>query len=142
MKKIILVVLFFVATIAILYMVANMANSEYSTEQTKEAMSRNIPIIDIRRLEEWKKYGIIDGSHTITFFNKKGKFNLDLWMSKFKKIVKDKNQEFILVCAHANRTKVVLKFLQEQLNYTNAHDLEGGINYGWLDKGLKTTVYR
>jgi rhodanese-related sulfurtransferase len=29
--------------------------------------------------------------------------------------------------------------LSSQLSYKNVYELEGGINYGWLDKG-KTTV--
>jgi rhodanese-related sulfurtransferase len=28
----------------------------------------SIPLIDIRREDEWKYYGIIKGSHKITFF--------------------------------------------------------------------------
>lgn len=111
--------------------------NEYSTKQTQDAIARNIPIIDIRRLEEWIQYGTIKTSHKMTFFDRRGNVDINKWMSEFKAIVKDKNQEFILVCAHANRTKAVLSFLTNQ-GYTNAHDLQGGINYGWIDKGLKT----
>ena len=111
---------------------------EYSTKQVQDAIERNIPIIDIRRLDEWKKYGVIEGSHKLTFFDGKGKYNINKWMDDFSKIVTDKNQEFVLVCAHANRTKVVANFLLKA-GYINTHDLKGGINYGWIDKNLKTT---
>lgn len=139
MKKIILssVVVALIAGIAVFFYMQKSHPSEYSTSEVQDAMKRNVPVIDIRRLDEWRRFGIIEGSHKITFFDGRGKYNPSKWMYEFTKIVTDKNQEFILVCAHANRTKVVVKFLQEA-GYTNAHDLKGGINYGWIDKGLPT----
>lgn len=95
-------------------------------------------VIDIRRKDEWDYYGIIEGSYLLTFFDEIGDYNIEKWMEEFSKIVKDKEQKFILVCAHANRTKTVGQFLVKELGYKNAFELHGGINYGWLDKGLKT----
>jgi rhodanese-related sulfurtransferase len=109
-----------------------------STVQVQEAMKKGVPIIDIRRKGEFKQYGIIKGSHKLTFFDNRGAYDVDKWMAKFTKIVKTKEQPFILVCAHANRTKVIGKFLNENEKYKNVQELEGGINYGWIDKGLKT----
>lgn len=140
MKKIIISsVIVASISIAIIFYLKQSYPFEYSTKQVQDAMVRDIPLIDIRRLDEWKKYGTIEGSHKITFFDGKGKYNLNKWMYDFTKIVTNKNQEFILVCAHANRTKVVINFLQ-QAGYINAHDLKGGINYGWIDKGFTTIM--
>jgi hypothetical protein len=36
---------------------------------------------------------------------------------------------------------VIGDFLENQVGYKNVHELEGGINYGWLDKGMKTVRY-
>jgi rhodanese-related sulfurtransferase len=94
--------------------------------------------IDIRRVDEFKQYGIIENSHKLTFFDNRGEYDIDKWMSKFIKIVKNKEQPFVLICAHANRTKIVGNFLSTQAGYKNVYDLEGGINYGWIDKGLQT----
>jgi len=141
MKKVIIFSLIVISiSLAIMMYLNKSYPFEYSTTQVQEAMTRNVPIIDIRRLDEWKKYGTIKGSHKLSFFDSKGKYNINKWMYDFNKIVTDKNQEFILVCAHANRTKVVINFLQET-GYTNAHDLKGGINYGWIDKGLTTVMH-
>jgi len=109
-----------------------------STQNVKTEIKNGTTIIDIRREDEWKKYGIIEGSHTLTFFDEKGKYDINKWMEQFIKIVKNKEQKFILVCAHANRTKVVGGFLSKQLRYQNVYELDGGINYGWRDKGLPT----
>jgi len=109
-----------------------------STEDVQEEIKKGTVLIDIRREDEWQKYGTIEGSYKLTFFDNYGEYDINEWMEQFLKIVKNKDQKFILVCAHANRTKTVGGFLSTQLSYKNVYDLEGGINYGWLDKGLKT----
>jgi len=109
-----------------------------STQDVKTEIKNGTTIIDIRREDEWNKYGTIKGSHKLTFFDEKGKYDINQWMEQFIKLVKNKEQKFILVCAHANRTKVVGKFLTKQLRYKNVFELDGGINYGWIDKGLHT----
>ena len=109
-----------------------------STEEVQEEIKNGTVLIDIRREDEWAKYGIIQGSHKLTFFDGYGKYDINEWMEKFVQVVKSKEQKFILVCAHANRTKTVGGFLSTQLSYENVYELDGGINYGWIDKGLKT----
>ena len=106
--------------------------------QLHEDISKGVVVIDIRRADEWKKYGIIKGSKLITFFDEKGNYDINAWLNEFKKLVKTKDQKFVLICAHANRSKVVGNMLADQLKYTKVYDLKGGINYGWLDKGLKS----
>jgi len=112
--------------------------STLTTQQVKDAMKNGVQVIDIRRVDEFKQYGIIKGSHKLTFFDSRGKYNIDKWMKEFTKIVKTKDQPFILLCAHANRSKVVAKFLADQAGYTNVNELKGGIMYGWIDKGNPT----
>ena len=109
-----------------------------STEEVQQEIKNGTVLIDIRRDNEWKEYGIIKGSHKITFFDDKGQYDVNKWMEQFIKIVKNKEQKFILVCAHANRTKTVGAFLSSQLNYKNVFELDGGIKHGWINKGLKT----
>ncbi|MEA3512776.1 MAG: rhodanese-like domain-containing protein [Campylobacterota bacterium] len=109
-----------------------------STKQMQDAIKNGITVIDIRRDDEWSRYGVIPSSYKLTFFDGKGDHNIPRWMEEFTKIVTDKNQPFILVCAHANRTKVVGEFLGRQLGYKDVQELDGGINYGWIDKGLQT----
>lgn len=108
-----------------------------STEEVQQEIKNGTVLIDIRRDNEWKEYGIIKGSHKITFFDDKGQYDVNKWMEQFIKIVKNKEQKFILVCAHANRTKTVGAFLSSQLNYKNVFELDGGIKHGWINKGLK-----
>lgn len=94
----------------------------------------NTPIIDIRTEQEWNSTGIIKGSYKLTFFDNFGNYDLDAWVEKFQEIVKNKSDKFILVCAHAHRTKTVGDFLSQKLEYENAYHLEGGIAL-WLVDG-------
>ncbi len=123
-------------------MIGVFAMADFKTISTSDVeqivKDSKIAIIDIRRDDEYKRYGVIKGSHKLTFFDNRGAYDPDKWMAKFTKIVKTKDTPFVLVCAHANRTKAVGKFLSDN-GYTKVQELDGGINYGWIDKG-KTTV--
>ena len=107
-----------------------------------QMQNKNVVVIDIRTLSEWKEYGIIENAKPITFFDEKGNYDITKWLSEFSKYVKDKDQTFVIYCAHANRTKMVGDFLSKQLGYKDVYELKGGINYGWLDKGMKTAEYK
>ncbi|MGB5867211.1 MAG: rhodanese-like domain-containing protein [Arcobacteraceae bacterium] len=109
-----------------------------STKEVQEEIKKGTVLIDIRREDEWNYYGVIEKSHLLTFFDSQGQYDINRWMEQFIKIVKNKEQKFILVCAHANRTKTVGNFLAKQLRYEHVYELDGGINYGWIDKGLQT----
>lgn len=132
MKKILFILVF---SLSFLYADFRAVNEV----KLEEAIKKGVVVIDIRRADEWAKYGTIKGSHKLTFFDQFGKYDINKWMTSFTSLVKDKSQAFVLVCAHANRTKVVGKMLSSQLEYKNVYELEGGINYGWIDKG-KITV--
>ena len=104
----------------------------------QQMIKKGVKVIDIRREEEFKALGIIKTAYRLTFFDAQGKYNIQNWMAKFTQIVKTKEQPFIIYCAHANRSKVVGKFLSDQLGYKNVYELDGGIVYGWIDKKLPT----
>ena len=110
--------------------------------QMQDMIKKGVKVIDIRRIDEFKRFGIIKSAHTLTFFDNQGHYDIPSWMNKFVKIVKNKDEPFILYCAHANRSKVVGNFLDKQVGYKNVYDLKGGIEYGWIDKGLKTVKYK
>jgi len=55
-------------------------------------------------------------------------------------LVKDKSVPFIIYCAHANRTKTLGNWLND-LGFKKVYELDGGIEYGWIDKGHNTKPY-
>lgn len=116
--------------------------SEIDEIKLQEFIKKGVVVIDIRRDDEFERYGIIEGAKTLTFFDNRGNYDISAWMNKFTKYVKTKEQVFVLYCAHANRSKMIGNFLDKQLHYKNVYELKGGINYGWIDKGLKTVKFK
>jgi len=108
-----------------------------SAEKMINLQKKGAPVIDIRTPGEWKETGVIPGSTKIMFFDERGKYNIQKFMNQFQKVVKNKNQPFILVCRTASRTKTVGQFLSKEMGYAHVKDLKGGIMYGW---GKKETV--
>jgi rhodanese-related sulfurtransferase len=61
------------------------------------------------------------------------------WMKEFEKIVTSKEQTFVLICAHANRTRTIGNFLIEQ-GYKNTAHLFGGMAL-WQQELRETINY-
>lgn len=110
-----------------------------SAEEVVQTAKDGAVIIDVRRADEWAQYGLIPGSHKLTFFDKNGKYDAQKWLAALEKIVKKKDQKFILVCAHAVRTNTIGQFLAKHTDYQNIRELRRGINDGWINRGFATT---
>ena len=100
----------------------------------------NVVMIDVRREDEWKRTGLIRNSHLITFFDDFGDYDIDAWMKEFEKLVTSKEQTFVLICAHANRTRNIGNFLIEQ-GYENTAHLFGGMAL-WQQELRETIPYK
>ena len=106
---------------------------EVSNSQLKSLLENNVPIIDIRREEEWKATGIIENSILMTFFDKNGKPNTSDWLNKLNQIA-SKKDPIVLICRTGRRTGIVAKFLSEKLGYKSIYDVTDGITE-WLKEG-------
>ncbi len=105
---------------------------ELSANEVEKLIDKNIVMIDIRRQDEWEYTGVIKNAHKMTFFDMFGNADVPSWMKKFESLVKSKEQQIVLICAHANRTRVIGKFLMEN-GYTNVCHLIGGMA-AWLEE--------
>jgi len=94
-------------------------------------------IIDIRTPQEWKETGIVPNSKLITFFDDRGKYDVNAFMSEFSKYVPTKQTPFILVCRTASRTQLVGDFLNKE-GYQKVYQLKGGILFGYKGMDFKT----
>ncbi len=106
-----------------------------TNEQMKELLAQNVPLIDIRRPDEWKSTGVVNNSHLLTFFDSRGNYNMEKWLTELNKIV-NKNEKFILICRSGNRTGQVANFLDKKLAYTQVYHLQRGIK-NWIKAGDK-----
>ena len=113
--------------------------AELQPKIVEKMIDDNIIMIDVRRPDEWEKTGIIKNSHLMTFFDEYGNHNIEKWMQEFEKLVTSKKQTFVLICAHANRTRTIGNFLIEQ-GYENTAHLFGGMAL-WQQELRETIKY-
>ena len=100
----------------------------FQSVQTKGAI-----IIDIRREEEWRETGILEGAHTITAFTNEGKLHPD-FQSKFFALVPLPDTPVYLYCRTGNRTTSLGNALVDQVGFSNVTHLSTGI-VGWKKAG-------
>ncbi|MCW9001782.1 MAG: FKBP-type peptidyl-prolyl cis-trans isomerase [Rhodospirillales bacterium] len=101
-------------------------------EKLKTMLADGVKIVDIRRVDEWKKTGVVEGSALITFFDARGKVNPN-FITAFADLV-GKDEKVILICRTGNRTQTVSRFLSERMGYTGVHNVTRGITH-WIAKG-------
>ncbi|MDX2503303.1 MAG: rhodanese-like domain-containing protein [Gammaproteobacteria bacterium] len=122
--KLFLLIIFLSTVFSSAHVLAEVGN--LSNEQMKQLMAENVPLIDIRRPEEWKSTGVIGGSKLITFFDSRGNFNLEKWLAELDKVA-GKNDKLILICRSGNRTGQVAQYLDKKLGYKQVYHLKNGI---------------
>ena len=110
-----------------------------NSEMFKQAQMNGAIIIDIRREDEWKKTGIIDGAITITAFGERGNIHPE-FQKKFLNIVPSEKTPIMLYCHVGGRTNSLGNALINQLGYSNVSHLTNGI-VGWLADGNKIVNY-
>ena len=92
-----------------------------------------VPLIDIRKPQEWQETGIVPGSRLITFFDEQGKSDPAAWLEKARAVAKP-GEPVAVICRSGNRTKAVSRFLSEQAGYAKVYNVKEGIR-GWSKEG-------
>lgn len=89
-----------------------------------------VAIIDVRRVDEWKAKGMVEGSHGITFFDAKGNYDVTAWLDKVGAVVQP-DQPVVLICDQGVRSSKIAEFLDKRLGYADVHNVTGGIS-AWI----------
>lgn len=95
-------------------------------------MQESVPVIDIRRPEEWRETGMVEGSRGITFVDANGRL-VPGFLEAFSETV-SKDQPVVLICRTGNRTDVLARHLVERMGYSQVYNVRDGI-MGWLVEG-------
>ena len=104
--------------------------------ELKALIAEDVTLIDVRRNEEWKQTGVVDGSHPLTFFDKAGNYDAKAWLSDLSSIV-PKDQPVILICHAGVRSKVIANWLSNGVGYQKVYNVKKGIE-DWIDQGNPT----
>ena len=113
---------------------------ELSPNDFIDAQENGGIVIDIRREEEWKETGILQGSNMITAFTKDGNIHPD-FPKKFFDLINDIDVPILLYCRTGNRTGILGQALIDQVGQTNVSHLSEGI-VGWKKQGHPTVDYK
>ena len=108
---------------------------DVNNEQIKELSKLNIPIVDIRRSSEWHQTGIVPNSILLTFFDKKGNYNLDEWYKQLRLKINE-GEPIILICRTGRRTKLIAEMMDKKFDNV-VYNAKDGIT-SWIDEKLKT----
>ncbi|WP_170826920.1 FKBP-type peptidyl-prolyl cis-trans isomerase [Magnetovibrio blakemorei] len=101
-------------------------------EELKALLARGVPLVDVRRKEEWDQTGVIKGSHLITAFNERG--TLDKPFVPGFKAVAGMEDEVILICRTGSRSSVLSQALADQVGYKKIYNVSSGITK-WIKDG-------
>lgn len=97
--------------------------------QLQSMLERNIPIYDVRRPEEWRQTGVVEGSELLTFADANGRVRPD-FLSRFTAAT-GKHDPVILICRTGSRTGTLARYLVEQMGYTQVFNVRNGISQ-WI----------
>lgn len=124
------------AALAIMLTLGGCAEPPYTNidnAQLKTLLGQGVPIYDVRRPEEWRQTGVVEGSRTLTWVDKSVHPNPE-FMPRFTAEV-DKTAPVILICRTGNRTDVLARELMEKHGYTQVYNVREGIT-GWIGEKL------
>lgn len=100
-----------------------------SNDELKLLLAEGVPIYDIRRPDEWRQTGVVEGSQRPTFVDASGRLLPD-FLPRFTAAV-GKNDPVILICRTGSRTAALAKHLAEDLGYTRIYNVQDGITH-WM----------
>lgn len=105
-----------------------------NNQELSQLLAQGVPVIDVRRAEEWTQTGVVEGSHLLTFFDKNGNYDFRKWMQTFQQIVPTPDAPFILICRTGNRTHTISQALDRQLGYSKVYNVKKGITHWKREK--------
>ncbi len=109
---------------------------DVNNEQIKQLLKNNIPIVDIRRSSEWDQTGVVPKSILLTFFDKDGNYNYDVWYEKLRLEI-DAGKPIILICRTGRRTSIIAKMMEIKKFDNIIYNAKSGIT-SWIDEKLIT----
>lgn len=100
--------------------------------QLKTLIEQGVPLYDVRRPEEWKQTGVVEGSRLLTWVDGSGRVQPGFFENLATEAPKDK--PVAIICRTGNRTSQLARELMEKHGYTKVYNVKDGIT-GWLASG-------
>jgi rhodanese-related sulfurtransferase len=98
----------------------------------KRMVDEGALVIDIRRPEEWRQTGVIEGSYLVTAFDEQGRITRE-FPTLFGELT-EPDRPVVLICRTGNRTDALARMLVEQAGYQQVYNVTRGIT-SWMAAG-------
>jgi len=99
----------------------------------QQLIDKGVSVIDIRRPEEWRETGVVQGSQRLTFVDANGRVRPGFLQTLTER--HSPTQPLVLICRTGNRTDALARHLVEKMGYTQVYNVRDGITE-WIRKGL------
>lgn len=122
------------ATLAVVLGLAGCAEPPYTNvdnQGLKALLEQGVPLYDVRRAEEWRQTGVVEGSRLLTYVDAGGRLNPAILPRIQAEVPKD--APIALICRTGNRTDSLARELAE-LGYTRIYNVRHGI-IKWIADG-------
>lgn len=113
-------------------------NNKQNNDELDKLLARGVPVIDLRRPEEWEKTGVIEGSYLLTAFKKNQGF-YPYFLRHIKTLVK-KTDEFIMISSVGRRSIYLTEIMADKKGYTSMFNVQKGIDK-YIANGGKVVKY-
>ncbi len=110
--------------------------SNADAAEVRALIANGIKVVDIRRPDEWRESGVIDGSVLLTAIDAEGRLAPD-FPARMAAAV-DRNEPVVVICRSGNRSAAIARLLSERAGYTHVINADGGIR-AWLGGGNPVT---
>jgi rhodanese-related sulfurtransferase len=111
-----------------------------SSSELAALLAEGVPVVDVRQPEEWRQTGVVEGSHLLTFFDSRGRYDARAWLRELSSVA-DQETPVILICRTGNRTRMIADFLDRQVGYRKVYNVSQGI-VRWINDGRPTVAPR
>ena len=101
-------------------------------DELKTLIAQGVPVYDVRRVEEWRSTGVVEGSRKLTYVDVKGRPNPE-FLPRFTAEV-GKDDPVILICRTGSRTDALARHLVDKMGYTQVYNVRHGITRWIGDK--------
>jgi len=97
-----------------------------------EMMARGVPVVDLRRADEWVGTGVIKDAKLITAFDQSNRLQAD-FLPMFQAVA-GQGDEVIVICRSGMRSSRIANALANNKGYSKIYNVQGGMNQ-WIKDG-------
>lgn len=102
-----------------------------------QLVEQGVPVIDVRRPDEWQATGMVANSHKMMFFDAAGNYDAATWLGKMQQVAPD-NQPVVLICQTGARSSVIANWLSNRVGVSKVYNVTDGISR-WIAEGLSVS---